>query len=238
MKKLQIILMGYEWDRLIYLIKKNRPDKVILVCQNEPLHFPEETKEILDLANKMIKKIGFLINCEISKVKTHDFKESLNTLLNIVKKHKGYDITINVSAGNKILVSASIMLAQYFGCNLSYIVPKEYGYFKSNFYAKGVLKEIKIPTLNIAKLITPKKKEREIFLCLNDYPITLTELIEKYSKRKIKNINESRTIKSLFIYHLKKLTTKNLINMDNSSKNTTIWLTETGSFIKKIIGDI
>ncbi|MBI4447960.1 hypothetical protein HY643_03190 [Candidatus Woesearchaeota archaeon] len=235
MKKLQIILMGDEWDRLIYPIKKYKPNKVIFLCQSE-LEFPEESKKVIDIANNLVKKIDLLVECEIQKVKTHYFAEGIDVLLKIMRGHKDYEeVVINISAGNKIMVAASILISQYFGCKLSYVVPKEYGGAKSDFYAKGALREVKIPTLNILKLIEPKKKEKEIFLYITEEPITLTELITAYSKKKITDVNKSRTLKSLFLYHLKKLVNKNLIEMDNSGKNTKIWLTETGKFIKEVM---
>ena len=234
MKKLQIILVGNEWDRLIYPIKEHNPDKVVLLCQDEP-KFSEENEQLSKIAEKITKKIRFSIICETKKVKTHDFKEVTTTLLNIIKENKEYDdITINISAGSKIMVATSIMVSQYYGCKVSYIIPKEYGDLKSGFYAKGALKEVNIPVLNISKLIKSKGKEKEIFLCIERDPITLTQLINKYFNKTVSGTYESRTIKSLFLYHLKKLSNKNLIFIDNTKRNTLIWLSDTGEFIKEI----
>ena len=51
MKKLQIILVGNEWDRLIYPIKEHNPDKVVLLCQDEP-KFSEENEQLSKIADK------------------------------------------------------------------------------------------------------------------------------------------------------------------------------------------
>jgi hypothetical protein len=235
-EKLQIILMGWEWDRIFYGIKKYAPNKVIFIVSDPKDKRSEIT---IKIAQEMINKIKDLIEFECLTVNYYDFDECSNLLMKILEKYKDdYEITINISSGTKILIAATILISQYYPVKLFYVIPEKYNLPKGKkTLTSGAIGSVELPTFRLRDVAIPLKMEKEILLLLEGKPISLSLLIEKYSYlKKIKlDLYKSRSLKSLFSYHLKKLKNKGLVELETSKRQRFIKLTKTGELLKKII---
>lgn len=187
----------------------------------------------------MKNKIEELIDTEFVYVNYYNFDECTNVLIKLLEKYKkDYEIFINISSGTKILIAATILISQYYPVKLFYVIPEKYNLPKDKkTLTSGAIDTVDLPTFQLRDVITPVKKEKEIFLLLEEKPISLSYLIETYAnlKKIVLNTYKSRTLKSLFSYHLKKLKNKGLVQLETVKKQRFIRLTKTGELLKKII---
>jgi len=241
MKTLQIVLMGLEWDRIIQPIKKYRPEKVIFVQHGRRKASSDDINEMVrmskELAEKMIGKIGFLIESETVYTDYHDYEECVQKLLEIFKENKDKydDIMINVSAGSKIVILASFLVSQFFECKLIYSIPKQYSMFnpKLKVLSKGVSDIKEIETFNFIPLIGLNKTEEKILYKLDNDKISLSSLVVKVYGN-LKNEYDVLKKKNLILYHINKMMDKNLIMSENVNGQKYIHLTNLGRFVKDL----
>ena len=233
---LQIILMGYEWDRFMLGIKERRPKKVIFLCPEQNEYFSTWQKKTEELAQKMKEKIDFFVDSEIQFISFQNYEKALTKLINIFKEHEGYSIDINISGGSKVALIATILAAQYFPCNLFYGVPKKYNVDESRMMSFGVKEWADLPVFKLKELIKPNKKEMQIIRLIKE-KTSLTDLTKAFLE--LRQINKTdiytmRSNKTLLLYHLNKLEKKQLVNLGKQKKEKTIQLTDTGKFVQKI----
>jgi hypothetical protein len=238
-KTLHIILMGWEWDRVLYGLKKYPGEKVIIVCNPpEIAPTPEWANHTVKLVKRLADKIRPLFDVEIVYVDTYDFEESIYKLVDILERHSDFDkIYLNISAGPKPLIMSAVMASQYYPIDLFYVVPKKYNLpVGEEFVTKGAVAAIDIPCFNLKELVVPSKTQLKVFQEISDN-ISLTELVEKYAKKNNVKLNadKKKQVKSLFFYHLKNLKGKKLIDFKTEKRQLRINLTKTGKFIHKVV---
>ena len=219
-KSLQIILMGWEWDRLVYGLKQHPPQKAILICSSESSGAGRKwTGTTKNITKDLIDKISELIETEVYTLNYYDFDECIFTLVRIIEKNinKYDEISINISSGNKVLVTAAVMVSQYYPVNLFYVVPEKYNVPDNQPYLTSGAKDvIELPTFDMRELVIPTKKQYEILNEVSEEGVLFTDLVKSYAARRGMKIDDykMRKMKSLFFYHLKKLKHKKLISME------------------------
>jgi hypothetical protein len=239
--RLQIILMGWEWDRLVHGLKEYPPKKAILICSSDKDPQQKWTGVTKDITKSLAEKIKEIVDTEIIYVNYYDFDECLFTLAKIIEQNLDkYDsIDINISSGNKILVTAAVLVSQYYPVEIFYVIPEKYNVPKTQPYlTSGIKSIVKLPTFDIKDLVLPTKKQREIFQeLLFDERISFSDLVKKYAETNGIDLDRRKMekMKSLFFYHLKKLKEKRLISMEVKNKSLFISLTNTGRFVHRII---
>ena len=238
-KTLQIVLVGWEMDRLMHGLKKHPPRKVIFITSSPKKSLKRKWADITtDVTDKAIEKVGSLIDTEVVKVNYHDFDDCISTVIKVLEENKDNfdEILMNVSSGSKPLVIASVLASQYYPVKLFYVIPEDYNAKQTNYLSNGAKGILELPTFELKSLVFPVKKQRDIFNELDYDKITFSDLIKKFAKtHKIKLDDlKVKKMKSLFFYHLKNLKQKKLINMKVNNRELFISLTNTGKFIYKI----
>jgi len=239
MKTLQIVLMGWEYDRIIYGLKQKPANKVIFIS-SDPVKTPDKNwgRASTNLAEQIGTSIKPLVDSEILFFNYHNLDDCLNKTIALIEKVvKEYDeININISAGTTLLKTSMMLAAQYYPIKLFYVIPGQYTH-PGEIITTGARDLVDLPTINLSQLALPKKKLAEILLLLNDEPQTFTKLTKSYAKnREIKvNADKLKSLKSWLFYYLKKLEEQNLIETKTQNKELYISLTQTGKFIKLIL---
>lgn len=238
---LQIILVGWEFDRLMYGLKQFPPKKAIFVTSSPDASIKKEWSDITsEITNQAIKKIKHLINTEIVYVDYHNFDDCISKMIDILETNMNDfdEILINISSAAKPLVIASVLASQYYPVKLFYVIPKEYNKpIDTKFLLKGAIGIIELPTFELKDIVAPTKRQKDILLELNDKKISFSNLIKKYSKKYDIKLDDYKIkkMKSLFFYHLKKLEKKRLVKLNVKHRELFISLTETGKFICTVI---
>jgi len=239
MKSLQIILMGWEYDRILYGIKQRPPNKVIFIS-SDPEKTPDKNwgQESTALSEKIGESIKSLIDYEIVFFKYHELDDCMEkTTLMLEKACKEYDnIEVNVSAGTTLLKMAFMLASQYYPIKLFYVIPAQYTH-PCEIITTGARGLVELPSINLSKLALPKKKQGEIFLLIGKDKKSFTTITKEYAKQKEIRLNadKTRTLKSWLFYHLKKLEQQNLIETKIENKELFLSLTQTGKFIKLVL---
>jgi hypothetical protein len=239
MKRLQIILTGWEKDRFVYGIKQKSPNKVIFIS-SEPSKAPNKKwgQKTTEIAEEIGQSIKSVVDYEIVFFAYHDLDSCIRKTVDLVEKNlKEFDeISVNVSSGTTLIKMAFSMVAQFYPIKLFYVIPNEYTH-PCEIITTGARALVELPNIKLRKIINPNKKQKEILSLLNEEKISFTELTKKYAKLKEKKVNgeEIKQLKSWLFYHIKKMREKNLIEHEVENKTMQIWLTQTGSLIKLIL---
>lgn len=239
MKTLQIVLMGWEYDRIVYGLKQKPANKVIFIS-SDPIKTPDKRwgRASTDLAEQIGNSIKPIMDSEILFFNYHNLDDCLNKTINLLEKVvKEYDeININISAGTTLLKTSMMLAAQYYPIKLFYVIPGQYTH-PGEIITTGVRGLVDLPTINLSQLALPKKKQAEILLIINEEAQTFTSLTKSYAKGKGVKITpeEIKSLKSWLFYYLKKLEQQNLITTKTQNKELYISLTPTGKFIKQIL---
>ena len=239
MKTLQIVLMGWEYDRIVYGLKQKPANKVIFIS-SDPVKTPDKSwgRASTDLAEKIGTSIKPIVDSEILFFNYHNLDDCLNKTIALIEKVvKEYDeVNVNISAGTTLLKTSMMLAAQYYPIKLFYIIPAQYTH-PGEIITTGARGLVDLPTINLSKLALPKKKLAEILLLVSDEPQTFTKLTKSYAKeRNIKvDTDKLKSLKSWLFYYLKKLEEQNLITTQTNKKELHISLSQTGKFIKLIL---
>ncbi|MFA6420591.1 MAG: DUF6293 family protein [archaeon] len=239
MKTLQIVLMGWEYDRIIYGLKQKPASKVIFIS-SDPVKTPDKNwgRASTDLAEQIGNSIKPIVDSEILFFNYHSLDDCLNKTISLLEKVvKEYDeININISAGTTLLKTSMMLAAQFYPINLFYVIPNQYTH-PGEIITTGVRGLVDLPTINLSQLALPKKKQAEILLLLSEEPQTFTTLTKSYAKENEIKItpDKLKTLKSWLFYYLKKLEQQNLIVTQTKTKELHITLSQTGKFIKLIL---
>ncbi len=230
--RLQIILMGWEYDRFIVGLQRYPSEKVIFVISSNANIWK---KKMITLS----KKIGSLVPLVDKETLFFDYynvEEALFGLIKILEEHKNYDeIIINISSGTKPVIIAAVLAAQFYPITLFYTIPKEYNYSKDTFISSGVVDTMKVPTFSLSKIIIPSQPQRELLKYLTDQQISLNQLVENFLGRKV-NYREAKNHKARFLYLIKQLREKGLVETKlGNNQQLYIKLTQTGRFLLRLI---
>jgi len=239
MKTLQIIPVGWEYDRLLYGIKQRPTNKVLFLCSEQATD-PDKTwgQASMQLAEKMGQSIKSLIDYEILLLDYHSIDDCLEKIANLLEKaSKEYDeIIANISSGTTILKMSLVLAAQYYPLKIFYVIPAQYTH-PGEIISTGAREIVDLPGINLSKLTLPKKKQAEIFSLIEKEPKTFTRITREYAKKENIQITTDtmKSLKSWIFYYLKKLQDQALIQTKTEKKQLYISLTQTGKFIHLVM---
>ncbi len=241
MKSLQIVLMGWEYDRIIYGIKQRPCNKVIFISSNTK-NLPENMKKwgnaTSGLAEKIREEIKPIIKSEMFYTNYHSLDDCLEDISELLEKavEEFEEISVNISSGTTILKMAFMLAAQYYPLKLFYVIPKEYSH-PGEIITVGARGLVELPSINLSKISLPKNKRKEIFLLIEKEKKSFTEITKAYAKKREMKIDSEKmkSLKSWIFYHLKKLEEQNLIETKTKNKELFISLTQTGRFINLVL---
>ena len=240
-RTLQIILVGWELDRVMYGLKEMPPKKAIFITSSPEHSIKRKWSDITEnVTKRAIESIKSIVETEVVYANYHDFDDCMSKIVSVLEANKNNfdEIILNVSSGSKPLIIASVLASQYYPINLFYVVPEEYNSpLDTQFLSSGAIKILELPTFELKELVLPTKKQRDIFSLLEENEIPFSRVLEKYSKNtgiKLKGHTIDR-LRSLFFYHLKKLEKKRLVKLQTRKKRLFVSLTNTGRFLLKIM---
>ena len=239
MKTLQIIPVGWEYDRLLYGIKQKPPNKVIFICSEQATD-PDKAwgQASTQLAEKLGESVKSLIDYEILVLDYHSIDDCLEHITTLLEKvTKEYDeIHANISSGTTILKMALVLAAQYYPLKIFYVIPAQYTH-PGEIISVGARGMVELPSINLSKLALPKKKQAEIFLLIGAEPKTFTDITREYAKQEDIRLTTDamKSLKSWIFYYLKKLEDQALISTKTEKKQLYISLTQTGKFIRLVM---
>lgn len=231
--------MGWEYDRIMYGLREKPPNKIIFISSDaKKLHNPKWGETTNSIAEKIRDEVKIFMNSEVLYFNYHDMESCLDESIKLVQRLcKDYEtIDVNISAGTTLLKMAMIMASQYYPINLFYVIPQEYTH-PCEIITKGAKGLVELPTINLKKLINLSPKQKEIFLLIENYKKSFTQITKEYAKLKSIKLTEdkTKTLKSWLFYHTKKLDAQGLVNLKLNEKQLYLSLTKTGSFLKKIL---
>ena len=249
-KRIHIVPVGFEYDRIILPITGNqidtgKADAVYLITRAGKDDAKLYVREII----KMLKKenISFeLIDCDID-----DVYEILREMRKIIENEKNNDIYINVSSGSTMCTIAGVMAAMLFKKEDTYIEPyyvKPVRYKKSKDKDKldltkdpftyGIKEIIPIPNykahlpdsekIDVMKIISEKGNEgvrkQQIVKFFYPTPTSTNEKSSNYMKVTRRLIEPLRN-------------TWNLLKVEGNGRNAIIKLTKNGQDMIKFLKD-
>ncbi len=225
-KTTQIVLVGWDYERVLAGIRRFPLDKLIL------LPTPQEEREIkirglgktsLDYARRIEESVSDVMRVEIElhPIPAHGFEEAFKTIVSLVEKEQseGSEVILNVSSGTKIMSAAAICAAFIHGIKACYTIPET-----EIYEAQGVKETITLPMLiGFKPLQTLSESAIKI---LN----TLRKIGGKTETMKVlaNRLGWSRDELGKLSYHLSKLEAYGLITTKRVGRELTIQLSETG----------
>lgn len=239
MKKLQIVLMGWEYDRIIYGIKQKPPNKVIFISSN-PVESPDRNwgQATTNLSEKIANSIKSLIDSEIVFFNYHSVDDCLVKTIELLEKnmHEYDEIDVNISSGTSILKMSMMLAAQYYPLNLFYVIPAQYNH-PGEIITTGARGLVDLPSINLDQIALPRKKQAEIIKLIEEKKKSFTNITKEYAKQKQIKLDKEKikTLKPWVFYYIKKLEEQKLIELTIEKRELFIKLTQTGKFIKLIM---
>ncbi|MBD3313536.1 hypothetical protein GF345_03770 [Candidatus Woesearchaeota archaeon] len=232
--RVHIVPVGYEADRIIEPIIKNKADKVYFVTHTKG---QDEAEENVENALKEVKKQGIsdvkVIHCNISDV--YDILRNINRVLD---QEKGNLIYINLSTGNKRATIAGMMSAMMSKEDVTpyYAETEQYGQSSKSpkVLSQGVKGIQEIPTFKILlpepeliealKFIAEKeRRKRDIVRYAQENLLEPEELCTKNI-----NVKVNRRIIDKLEYDWK------LIKVEGNRKAATVSINENGRMMLKV----
>jgi hypothetical protein len=117
-RRIQIALVGFDYDRIIKPIKDHPPNKVYLVYDNKKDDYGKLSKKF---AVQLKKNVGEVINCELMGFDPWNFKDCFEKIVGIFQKERNADITINISSSTNLAVAAAVYAASIFKAQIVYV---------------------------------------------------------------------------------------------------------------------
>lgn len=153
-KKVHIVPMGYEIDRIELPIKEIGADRIYLITDEEE---KETGLRYLEELKRRIKKIIGEKDFKILRCPMWDFRKLMSLLCELVRKEKleGNFVYINLSSGSKLSAIAGTLASLMYGAVPYYAVAEKYNIEypveggKIRGITSGVLKILKIPPYTI-----------------------------------------------------------------------------------------
>jgi CRISPR locus-related DNA-binding protein len=225
-KTTQIVLVGWDYERVLAGIRSFPLDKLIL------LPTPQEEREIrirgsgktsLDYAKRLEQTISEVMRVEIElhPIPAHDFEEAFKTIVSVVKQEQseGSEVILNVSSGTKIMSAAAICAAFIHGIKTCYTIPET-----EIYEAQGAKDTITLPMLVGFKPLQTLSESAVLVLNTLKRIGGRTETMKVLANR----LGWSRDELGKLSYHLSKLEAYGLIRTKRVGRELTIQLSETG----------
>ncbi len=200
----------------IYLITNDthNKDSVNNYSKENPKNIAYSIKDFVDEFFSSTQK------CEIFLVNLMDFNESLDKIISIYKNHRKDNITVNITGGTKIMVSAALIGAYVIGAEILYVKEAK---------EKDVTLEERIIWLPTPKIPIEELGEshRKLLLILDKQP-------NKELKRATTYLSQELRLKKPTISaHINFLRENKLIEYKRSGRDVIIKLTASGELLAK-----
>jgi CRISPR locus-related DNA-binding protein len=222
----QIVLVGWDYERVLAGIRSFPLDKLIL------LPTPKEEREVrirgngrtsLDYAGRIERAVSQVmrVKVELYPIPAHNFGEAFKTVASLIEKeqNEGSEVIVNVSSGTKIMSAAAISAAFMHGVKTCYTIPE-----REVYEAQGVKETIVLPTLvgfkPLQRLSDSAKQILNTLKSMGGRTETMKHLADK--------LGWSRDETGKLSYHLSRLEGYGLIKTERVGRELTIELSETG----------
>ncbi len=214
--EVHIATVGLTEEPIIHGMNAYPVDKLILLHSNDDKS-KENSLEIVKVAEKM------KIICEVHEVDAFDLENVIISIMDLHKKHRQDNLSINLTGGTKVMASAALLSGYILGVRIYYI---QDGSIEKN-QGKGIKEltiELPVPKTNIDDL---EETQRNIL----SYVYQENGLLERANTA----IHEALKIsKQNASYHLKQLEDKELISLTIDGRNKIVKLTNTGKLFARI----
>ena len=237
-RRIQIALVGFDYERILKPIQDAPPNKIYLLFDNKKDDYGKLSKKFADRINKAL---GGIIRSEMIGFNPWNFKDCFEKIMNIFEEEKNADITVNISSSTNLAVAAAVYAASIYNARIVY-VRGEYKALPSLTKKASAARDSPLfidpftPTqlnadeLNILKIIYQSGGEIE----------SLTQLTYLLSssgtKGKIKDLRNKRALLS---YKIKKLDGLGYVKRITSEKRNRVGvqLTDAGEVMGKLMAD-
>ncbi len=234
---IQIIPMGIDKDRPIYLLKQFPPHKVYFVRNSNPPPQHKRMEKIVDNIQREIENLIPLAEKEYIKMDYSDFKQPFIEFLRIMRKEKkdGNRVIVNLSPPSRIIAFAAWLASSLTDCEAYYIQANVYG-LKGEFHSKGVAKMTRVIPFPI---ILPDETERKVLEFLLNKKSVRMKLRDMVKLIGVENLGKVKTLQSGIVkmsYVLRDLKNKGYIEIKSvSRKRQEISLTEAGEIMARAV---
>ena len=225
-KTTQIVLVGWDYERILAGIRSFPIDKLILLPtprEERETRIRGEGKTSMDYAEKIKKALTMVMNIpvETHSIPARDFEQVFRTTVSLIEKEQeqGSEVILNVSSGTKIMSAAAISAAFMHGVKTCYTIPE------TEFYeAQGAKETILLPMLvGFNPLQTLSDSAKQILNSLKRMDGKAETM-----KALIKALGWTREETSKLSYHLSRLEAYGLVKTERTGRELSICLTETG----------
>jgi len=117
-RRIQIALVGFDYDRILKPIKDQPPNKVYLLYDNKKDDYGKLSKKF---AMQLKKNIEGVINCEMKGFNPWDFKDSFQKIMEIFHREKKSEIAINISSSTNLAVASAVYAASIYKAQIIYV---------------------------------------------------------------------------------------------------------------------
>jgi len=139
----QVILSGYERDRIRAALERYRPFKIIVLENGQPLREHEEIKRrVHNELTQLFKNMGYLDEKTVSweGVDFYNMNKALPQVYEVLlKESRDFDVMVNITGGTKPLSAATTLAAAFARTSVVYFMAKEYEIRQGESVAKGVI---------------------------------------------------------------------------------------------------
>jgi DNA-binding transcriptional ArsR family regulator len=239
-KKVHICTVGWESaDRIVKsMLGFSPPSKVYLIYGKQGgMDHKGKAETIAGEVKSMLEETYMPIPIEFKELDNpHDPNEIWYILQEVVEKETkdGVEICLNVSAGTKVMVVASIMftvlredanICIYYGVPQSYPISDE----EDKYTSVGCKEVVEIPRL------TPSLKR--LFMSSDKTASKILGLLDKKRYNSIKELTEEIDVpRSTIKYYLDMLEQQKFVKLTREGKESKIEITKMGRTYSKILG--
>jgi len=233
----QIIPMGIDRDRPIYLLKKFPPHRVYFIRNSSPPKEHKDMEKTIDEIQSELEKLTPLAEKKRLKMNYSDFKESFIEFLKIMKgeKDEGNRVIVNLSPPSRIIAFAAWLATSLTDSEAYYVQGGVYG-LEGKYHTKGVAGMLEVCHFPIT---LPDEIERQVLYYLLEKGQVTAKLRDLVKKIGVENLGKVKTIQSGIVkmsYCLRGLKEKGYINIETvGRKKQKISLTESGEIIARAV---
>jgi hypothetical protein len=117
-RRIQIALVGFDFERIIKPIQNSPPDKLYLFYDNKKDSYGKLSKKF---ASQIEKEVGNVIKTEMVGFNPWDFKNCFEKIMQVFSQEKSEDITVNISSSTNLAVAAAIYAASIYKARIVYV---------------------------------------------------------------------------------------------------------------------
>lgn len=234
-RRIQIALVGFDYDRILKPVQDLPPNKLYLCYDNKPDSYGKLSKKF---ATQIDKKVRNVISTELIGFNPWDFKDSFEKIMNVMKHEYKAEITVNISSSTNLAVAAAIYAASIYKARIVYVKGeyKELPTIRDKVSSARDLPQFIDPftptnlskdDLAILKILSKMDGECESLTALAG------QLFSGSKKNQIKNLRKNRAQLS---YRIKKLEELGFVSRSFSGKRNRVGvkLTDAGEVMGKI----